>query len=687
MKISFLMLCLLIAVWDNAKAQHILADITKDTVQIKEVTVTQNIILNDENAVKYYQSFYSSGIDKINERLGSLSLISRGAYAKEPVLNGFTSGQINVTIGGMKMFGACTDKMDPVTSYIEPVNLKSIKINQGTTGNKNGSTIGGTFDMELQMPEKSIFRLETGINYETVSRGKSVFFLSNYGKEKWAYRISGVYKHYSSYTDGDGNKVPFTQYEKVNLLQSVLFSPATGQDLIFDWLIDDAFNIGYPALPMDVSHAKGRIYSLQYLPKQLLNFSNFNARIYYNTVFHLMDDSHRDSLFFVKNSKTGKIDSVYMRMDMPGWSRTFGGFAEGNLRWSMRNLLSFKAESYRNWQKAEMTMFMNNRSNPGEPPMYAETWPEHRRQVSGIFLKNDFAMTQTVVLGIDFRMDYSSSRILSEQGVHEFNSLGYNVDKTFHKFVPSANLTLAATRNSGWQINAGVGRGERLPTLSEQFGFYLFNAHDGYDYIGNPTIKTEKSINFFGQMSYTQPAVKISGGARYNHINDYILGLIVPGYEALNLYSAGVKEYENIDFAKMFSADFQFLWKPAPAVEFFDVLKYNRGETNKNNPLPLMPPLKNLFTVLFEKSNWQFQFENIYSAPQNRINRAYGETKTPGFTLFHIRTGYKIPVDKSEIVVNAGVENILDKAYSEHLDWGKYNRPGRNFYFMVSYKL
>jgi iron complex outermembrane recepter protein len=686
MKILLFLLCLLFATGNRIQAQQTSKDITKDTVHLQEVTVTQNIILNDENAVKYYQSFYSSGIDKIIERLGNLSLISRGAYAKEPVLNGFTTGQINVTIGGMKMFGACTDKMDPITSYIEPVNMKSIQINQGTTGNKNGSTIGGTFDMELQMPEKSVFRLETGANYETVSKGTTVFFLSNYGKEKWAYRVSGVYKNYSPYTDGNSSKVPFTQYEKVNLLQSVLFSPATGYDLIFDWLIDDAFNVGYPALPMDVSRAKGGIYSLQYISEKFLNILDFKAKVYYNSVFHLMDDSKRDSLYFVEDSHTGKLDSVYMKMDMPGWSRTYGAFAEGKTRWSNRNLLSFKLESYSNWQKAEMTMFMNNLSNPGEPPMYAETWPEHRRTVSGIFLRNDYALSRTFILSIDVRADCSLSKVLSEQGKRQFSSLGYNVDKLYNKFVKSVNLTMAFNPATPWQAKAGAGFGERLPTLSEQFGFYLFNAHDGYDYIGNPDIKTEKSLNFFGNVSYTQQRFKFSLETRYNYIRDYIIGLIAPDYKALNLYASGTKRYENIDFARMFSTNFQFLWEPIPAFEFFNNLKYTWGETYENVPLPLMPPLKNLFTVHFEKGNYRLQLENETSAAQNRINTGYGETKTPGFTLFHIRTGYKFQTEKSLIMVSAGVENVLNKAYSEHLDWGNYNRPGRNFYFMISYK-
>jgi iron complex outermembrane receptor protein len=33
--------------------------------------------------------------------------------------------------------------------------------------------------------------------------------------------------------------------------------------------------------------------------------------------------------------------------------------------------------------------------------------------------------------------------------------------------------------------------------------------------------------------------------------------------------------------------------------------------------------------------------------------------------------------------IQAGVENILDKQYHEHLDWGNINRPGRNVYAQI----
>ncbi|MFC5048886.1 hypothetical protein [Aquimarina hainanensis] len=32
--------------------------------------------------------------------------------------------------------------------------------------------------------------------------------------------------------------------------------------------------------------------------------------------------------------------------------------------------------------------------------------------------------------------------------------------------------------------------------MSEGYGFFLFNSFDGYDYIGNPALKKEKSVDF-----------------------------------------------------------------------------------------------------------------------------------------------------------------------------------------------
>ena len=43
-------------------------------------------------------------------------------------------------------------------------------------------------------------------------------------------------------------------------------------------------------------------------------------------------------------------------------------------------------------------------------------------------------------------------------------------------------------------ITFGLGYGERAPSVSEGYGFFLFNSFDNYDYIGNPNLKNEKAF-------------------------------------------------------------------------------------------------------------------------------------------------------------------------------------------------
>ena len=57
-----------------------------------------------------------------------------------------------------------------------------------------------------------------------------------------------------------------------------------------------------------------------------------------------------------------------------------------------------------------------------------------------------------------------------------------------------------------------------------------------------------------------------------------------------------------------------------------------------------------------------------------------GEDKTPGYFLLNTRLGYATTISKSSVELQVGVENIFDKKYYEHLDWGNINRSGRNIY-------
>ena len=86
----------------------------KDTTKLSEITVLGRHTLSN-----YRQEKTLSSIDDYLEKSNKITMIKRGGYAWEASMNNMNSNQLSVTIDGMQIFGACTDKMDPITSYVD----------------------------------------------------------------------------------------------------------------------------------------------------------------------------------------------------------------------------------------------------------------------------------------------------------------------------------------------------------------------------------------------------------------------------------------------------------------------------------------------------------------------------------------------------------------------------------------
>src|SRR5690606_29783051 len=112
----------------NANAQNVQVEIDSSH-HIKEVKVIAKTKKKIETDMKMAVS-----VDEFLASSDNISFIKRGAYAWEPLLNNMSTERSIITIDGMHIFGACTDKMDPVTSYVESNNLSTIDITSGQEG-------------------------------------------------------------------------------------------------------------------------------------------------------------------------------------------------------------------------------------------------------------------------------------------------------------------------------------------------------------------------------------------------------------------------------------------------------------------------------------------------------------------------------------------------------------------------
>lgn len=661
---------------------------TSDTLlykELEEVLVAYTVPLNSENMIGFYQTNQFSSIDDINARMPGVSLLRRGSYAMEPQVGGFSGGQINVTIDGMHIFGACTDKMDPVTSYIETDNLQSINLSYGTNGNQFGSTIGGALNMQLLTPvfaKENTSSVGLGYGYESISEGHNTNLLWQFSQQRFAFRGNISYRNHQMYIDGNGNKVRFSQFSKFNLFGSAAYRINKNSYLQANAIYDEANDVGYPALPMDVATAQGQIYSVAYFNKSLGVVNNLEAKMYYNDIYHLMDDSKRDSLFFINNG----ADSVYMRMDMPGWSNTKGAYAQGDIKIDEKSKLHLKAEYYHNNLRADMTMFMTNAANPNEPPMFTQTWPESNRYVAGLFANYSRYLSDNIKVNATLSSEYSATQMVSNNGKQQFTVFGNTIKDSYNKVLTNGNINLKYHVSKHWQTEFGVGYGERLPTITEQFGFYLFNAKDGYDYIGQPDIVKEKAFQGNVAVSYHKKAFKTRYFAQWSHIKDYIYGEYKADIPQMNLYAQGTKQYINLNYANIFTNHLELLYTPITALTLMSVNQFTYGINVNSKALPQIAPLSSTNVVQWQKKKVRCNFEMIFSAKQNRIDTNYGETTTSAYTLFNVKAHYVPNIGQQQLELMAGIDNLTNKTYREHLDWGNFYRAGRSFTMQISYR-
>ncbi len=639
-----------------------------------EITLDEMVLNAHDSLCSTTYGFYKNNplnsTDDILSRLPSVSMIRRGNYAWEPTLNGLSGGQVNVAIDGMRMFGACTDKMDPVSSYVEPNNLESIQVEKGSSGNEFGSSVGGSVAFKLKRPRfNSGWSGGVGTRYESVSNGFSQTASLNYGKEKFAIRANGSYRNYQDYTDGTGQEVFPSGYEKTNLSLAGSYRIKNTQIVSVDLLIDNAYDVGYPGLPMDVAFAKAKMAAMSYvLWEPTPHIEQLEIKGYVNSIDHLMDDSKRAD--------------VPVRMDMPGRTQTFGAYAVADLKRLQKHKIKVKLDWYETLAYADMTMFI-----PNEIDMFMITWGDIKRSDLGLFATDNISLSKKLLLNVNVRMEYATTDMTNEMARQQFSVFGYSdEDYTSTEVVINSGAALSYSLSKKLNTTLNLSYGERLPSSSEQFGFYLYNSFDGFDYIGNPNIRKEKSTQVSASLDYTiDNKLQINLDGFYYWFDDYILGLIDENLDAMTIGGRGVKVYQNLEGVTYKGFNAEVVASPSTHFQFLYNLKATYADDGEGMPLPLIPPLKSYLTLIGQVKGYKLQLEGEWSSAQDRINAEAGEQATDSYLLAHMRLNKTFDLKNTKLSTSLGVENIFDQDYRDHMDWGGILRPGRNFYASLNF--
>ena len=601
-----------------------------DTIATEPQRLDEVVVVSRRQGGKRSAKGQVASIDEHLQELNHVELVRRGSYAWEPMVNNMQTERLSTTIDGMKIFYACTDKMDPVTSYVESGNLQSISLNSGLDGNPQATgNIGGALDLRLR---------KTGFDADPYTATATAGYEANghlqvYGADGAfsSHRVyvngGAFYRHADNYKAGGGKELDFSQFQKVNAFVNGGLRLAEHDMTEATFIFDRATDVGYPALNMDVAKAEAFITSLSY--KHLFQdnrLESWETKVYYNHITHVMDDTKRPD--------------VEIHMDMPGKSWTAGAYSLLTGSFGLHQA-QLNIDGYYNRLFADMTMFPG-----GAAPMYMVTWPDVGTLNVGAALTDNIRFSSASSLRLQWTMD-----------------------------------------NGQWII--GSGWGSRAPTVTEAYGYYLNNTFDQYDYIGNPRLRNESAIelNTSYQWSMFNGQCSMALDANAFFFSNYIIGQFETRLSPMTVAAEGVKVYGNIDHATIANASLSAEWKPVKGLRWSVKGTYSLGRDDEGENLPLIAPLSYQSRLSYTTGALSVLTEVKGHARQAKYGKKYGETETAAWTILNLSANYQFSIINYQLTLRAGIENLFDKYYATYADWCHIPQKGRNIYLNLSFEL
>ena len=629
------------------------------------------IVIGKKTSLHQKQSKSLTTVEDYLQQSSKINMVKRGSYAWEPLINNMATERTVVTIDGMHIFGACTDKMDPVTSYVEVSNLSEANVTSGQQGSCHGATIGGAIDLK----RTNLIQRKMGWNgtfstgYETNNQHKIIGSSVGYNDSLFYANADLMFRDAENYKAGNHKEINFSQFRKYNVSGTAGYF-LTKKSLIEGSIIyDKATDVGYPALPMDVSLAEATIASLRYNYAPVSEyFSGWETKIYFNSITHTMDDTKRPS--------------VPIHMDMPGWSDTYGFYSKLTGKYKNHQFLA-NLNAFYNKSVAEMTMYPEN---VNENLMFMYTWPDVRTFYKGFFLEDNIQVSKASQLKLTANIGFHSNKVADEFGLQSLQIFYPEMSESKNRILKSFS------GNYNWQnkkidFGFGLAYGERAPSVSEGYGFYLYNSNDFYDYIGNPGLKNEKSFEGNFSFGYKNERFTSKITSSFFYLKDYIIGKINGNALPMTIGASGIKVYDAINHATIFNADVNLEYKISQNWNWKTLIAYSSGKDNNKENLPFISPLRYSGTLQFKKENINVGIVASGNLAQTEFASIYGETKTADYLIFTINTGYATFLNKRKMNFQAGIENIFDKNYTTFSDWNGIPRMGRNFFVNVNYDL
>ncbi len=606
----------------------------------------------------------------ILQALPGANINSNGPVTGIAQYRGLFGDRVAVTMENEAVLGGGPNAMDTPLSYAPPLLLQSIELTPGIASvSDSQESIGGLIEAKLDRGNFADTREATlsgnvATRYGSVDDGSNSAAKVVAANDQHKLAILASFDEGNDAETGDGKTLRDTGYRRERY------------DLSYGWQNDaseaevslgklETSDTGTPALPMDIIDIDTDMANFNGMTQ--IDGATIRTRMGYRHVYHLMDN-------FSLRSNSNNMG--YRATEATGQQLTWGASVEFPIG---DDTLTVGIDSADTIHDAVIR-------NPNMAMFRIQNFADAERDIYGFFTewkgaRGDWALEAGVRYNhIEMNSDEVFANGMMGMMGTQANQLAYdfnnaNRDQNFDNI----DIVLKATRslNTSTDFNIGLGRKNRAPSYQELYLWLPMQSTgglaDGRTYIGNLDLDSETNHEITLGLDWSEGDFYANGQIFFRKVDDFIQGTPSTNMTAnmLSTMMSGQNplQFNNID-AELYGLDGRYGMVLNDSWRLDGVLSYVRGkDKDGNDNLYRVAPLNNRLTLTWEQDKLSASLESVLYASQSKTASYNNEEKSAGYGMLNLYSQYQV---SSDLRINAGIENLLDKDYVDHLTG--YNR-------------
>lgn len=620
----------------------------------------------------------TDGADYLQSIMGFNSIQSGGTNG-DVTFRGMFGSRIKILTDGTENLGACPNRMDAPTSYISPESYDRISVIKGPQTVQYANTGSAATVLFERQPEK--------LTSEKPYRGQASVLLGSYGRidhnveaaigdEKKYIRLNANRSESNSYQDGDGNTVP-SAWKKWNADVALGFTPDEDTWIELTGGKSDGESL-YAGRSMDGSQFARESLGLRFEKKNITDvIKKIEGQVNYSYNDHIMDN------FSLR--EFNPQDGMSMPMASNVARRTLNARLAMTNEWNQWSFIS-GVDTQNNKHSSRSSMGSNYLNQPRVTDMIFQSY--------GAFGELSYQWNELNKLVTGVRLD----RITVEDERAKSKDFNTKLEKT----LPSAFVRWE-NQDPEHELKSYIGLGyvERMPDYWELFSPIHGNAGSTNTFNG---VNPEKTLQLDMGFQQQHGALSTWASAYTGLVDDYILmsyhhhpSMGMDGHGMSHGITAGAK---NVD-ATIAGAEAGVGYQFTDHIQADLSAMYAWGKnTTDDKPLPQISPLEGRLNIRYVADKYNLGLLWRAVAEQNRVSLHQGNIvgydlkPSKGFSTLSLNGSYNL---RKDIDVSVGIDNVLDKTYTEHLNKAgsagfgfaseeQFNNIGRNYWVRMSMK-